>query len=137
MRRLTHNVAAWLLAFTLGWALCPVGENIIGRIESHLDLWQGMTNVRRCAEARPPTEQTRVYERILLRQYGVNAVPTGACMGDWSNLQRTRGYNAVSRAFIEERYGRDFWNRARRQMVREINGETDDAWPSMSAAKVE
>ena len=91
-----------------------------GKIEARLDLLRGEYNIRSYGASGAWREK---YREILLREYGVNLVEVAGCIVTDELVEEVRGYNEVSEAAIERRYGQGtlerVWHRARQEHDRE------------------
>ncbi|MEJ7576830.1 MAG: hypothetical protein WKF74_07485 [Pyrinomonadaceae bacterium] len=101
----------------------PVTEYQIGRLEAERDLQQDKRIYRRCERNCVWVELTDDFERIMLKDYGVEVLPIDSCGVRGASRERTDGYNRVQVDNLEKIYGERVIDKAQRLAHEKYNCE--------------
>ena len=109
-----------VLALAAGGISYSWGAYYSGKIEARLDLLRGEYNIRTYGASGARRDK---YQEILLREYRVKLVAVAGCIVTNELVEEAGGYNEVSEAAIEGRYGQGTleraWHRAQQEHDRE------------------
>lgn len=148
MKNLSVRLATAIVSFVLGvtiaalWASCgqpvtqrldsvvvAIGASLLekisdnptayerGRRQALTDVQNGHLKVESIGES---TITHYLYKEVLLREYGVEFIDYG-CLGTDELDQRIRGYNEISRAAIEGRFGAGVLEKVFQQVSEDIH----------------
>lgn len=94
-----------------------VGPSERGRIEAVRDIQNGVLKVKSLGLL---TVAHAPYSELLMHNYGIEFIDYG-CVGTHDFAEYIRGYNEVSKAAIERRYGEGILDRVFEQVVKDYS----------------
>jgi hypothetical protein len=120
-KRYSLRIVAGLITFLAGAACYSYGSYYGGKIEAYLDVMRGAYSIRTYGT---PDGWIIQSKDILSNEFGIDVVVVAGCIVSGELREKSRGYNDVMEAAIEERYGRGIlerlWRRAQSEYQKKL-----------------